>query len=296
MSNLKFGLLSISLFLHFFLFSCNNESSTNNTILISTDSTLKYANLSLHYSNTTILASIRNKAIDPFSKEVVKPWLQKAELITKFSSDLVRYIDTLKSENKIGYNQSNEVFKALLKYKKDILNLDSKIKHEFEKNIMLPITPFYTIENGESKFYSQYFKKASTIATSTMLSNIQNSIMVIQNKLLNFCHSSTTSHMIVDSFATLLLEQNSTIFKKGETIEIKAGVGSFSFELNPTVLINGMKITNSDGGYFIYNKKVSEIPGKYKIPVRVSFLNQITGHQETQEKAIEYTVAKECDQ
>jgi hypothetical protein len=243
-----------------------------------------------------ILASIRERAADPINKERTGFWLPKAELITKLSSDLVGYIENLKQEKQVSNGQSRVLYETLIKYKNDILNLDSSIRYEFEKTIVLATNLYDTIENGKDKFYSTFFKNASLTGTTAMLSNIQNSVRVNENKLLSFCNSRTTFHIIHDYFPTLLVAQNSTNLRQGEMLEIKAGIGRFSYEHNLSAFINGNKIQVGEEGYFTYKTKVSENPGKYKMPVKISFLNRNSGKDEIQEIVVVYTVSKPCDQ
>ena len=291
-------LILYSLVFTIFLFSCRAKSKTDKEILTAVNATLTNSSLSIQSSSAFILAAIRERATDPISSEKAGPWLPKAELITKLSTVLVNYIKNFKKEKQIRAEQSGALYEALVKYKKDILDVDSLIRYEFEKIFILVTDLYETLENGKDKFYSKFFKNASQTGASAMLSNLLNSVTTTENKLLSFCISRTTHHILHDHeyFPALLVGQNSTYLKQGEILEIQAGVGSFSHEPNISAIINGKKIPAGDGGYFTYKIKISGKPGKYEMPVQISFLNSTTGKDETKEVIVKYTVAKECDQ
>ena len=280
----------------FLLFSCKETSNTDKTILKETVITLSNSTNSINNSSTMILASLKERSMDPFSKERAEIWLKKAESIVNLSAALIGKIQKVKNGNHIKAEQSDLLYKDVLNYKKDDLSVDSSIRLEFDKTISLVTNQFEIINNGNEKFYTKFFKNASTIGTSCMLTNILNSVRVIENKLLAFCNSRTTYHKIHDYFPALLIGQNSSTINQGELLEISAGIGRFSNEVKLVGYIDGKKINVSDEGYFIYKKNVSQIPGKYKIPVKISYLNRESGKDETQEINVEYTVIKTCDQ
>ncbi len=78
-------------------------------------------------------------------------------------------------------------------------------------------------------------------------------------------------------------------------MEINAGIGSYSKAAAPKININNKNLNIGDEGFATYRLKVSEDPGNYKIPVKISYFNQATGLEERRIVNVEYTVAKECN-
>jgi gliding motility-associated protein GldM len=76
----------------------------------------------------------------------------------------------------------------------------------------------------------------------------------------------------------------------GEEIEITAGVGAYSKSSAPVISINGAGVSLGEEGFASYKMTASSV-GSHSVPVRISYMNQVTGKQEVLEKNVEYTVA-----
>lgn len=86
--------------------------------------------------------------------------------------------------------------------------------------------------------------------------------------------------------------KNSSVFKPGEELVIKAGIGGYNRYFSPEIKMNGRRINTGPAGYAIYNRKVPAIPGEYAIPVTIRYLNQFSGTMENCTTVIKYTVVQ----
>ncbi|HUR65341.1 MAG TPA: hypothetical protein VMZ03_03240 [Chitinophagaceae bacterium] len=182
------------IFLILLYISCSSKSDTDQAILSATEATLTSSSLSIKNSSTAILMSMRERAADPISKGVAERLLPKMESISKYSAELISYIENLKKEGKLGIKESNELYDSIAGFKTHILNIDSSILKEFQRSMVLVTNGFDSGENGKDKFYSTFFKNASDAGSLTMLSNIQTNVSMAENKVLAYCHSRMTYH------------------------------------------------------------------------------------------------------
>jgi hypothetical protein len=279
-----------------FVSACTDKSNTNEVIKALEES-LVVSNSSINTSSFTIMKSIEEKKTEYATKERADIWFAKAEQIVNLSSDAYNYIGSLKKIKDINSEKTKKLFARLIKYKEDVLKVDSLIRYEFAKSFILISNSFDSLVQTEKKLGNKFFKNSNSTAVSAMLTKLQNSIKVIENKAIAYCHQkigSTDGHPFFESYSGIV-GQNSTILKPGEELEIKAGIGLFSYQAHPNININGKNIEIGDGGYALSKTKVTAIPGKYKIPVIISFLNQVTGREETMKVNVKYTVVKECN-
>ena len=87
-----------------------------------------------------------------------------------------------------------------------------------------------------------------------------------------------------------IISTNYSTLKRGEELEILAGMGSFSFGAKPKFFISGVEIRERDGEPFIvYKKKINELPGSHSIPVTIEFLRP-DGTSERFTKSVKYQV------
>ncbi|MEQ1678506.1 MAG: hypothetical protein ABL876_17555, partial [Chitinophagaceae bacterium] len=181
-------------------------------------------------------------------------------------------------------------------YKESVLNTDSMLKEEFEKKFMF-LNRFISLLSEDSILKSEKIKRNHTdISLISLLTILQNDITIIENTTTAYCDAKSGCMIFFFDSYSPLISQNSNTLSPGDKIEIKAGIGNFSKAVLPKCFIDGKKVDLGEEGFAIFSKKTPAIEGKYKIPVGISFINQITGKEEFFETNIQYTVAKECDQ
>jgi hypothetical protein len=249
-------------------------------------------------SSNQILHSLDKKSREPATMERAGLLLSKAKLIQELSADAFNYIEGLKKTITITTEAENDLFARLMKYKEDILAVDSSIREEFASNLNFISRPFDSAKLMANDFIKTFFRNTTPLLTSAMLAKLQNNIKIIENKTITYCLNkigSTDGEGFLEYFSAIV-GQNSKIFKPGDLLEIKAGMGAFSKATRPTIIINGNQIPLEGEGYSLYKIQVSGNPGKYKVPLRIKYFNQVTGKETEVDYNVEYTVTKPCDQ
>jgi len=269
----------------------NNDKTTINSLL----GGLHNSEQVINKSNELSLYSLKNKLADPATSERASVWFPRALEIQALSSKIYDYIDSLKQKEKMTRKGSYELLDKLLKYDKDVKSIDPLI--ESISSIDIEIESLKAEKERYSRFYNRYFKNASALNTTAILSRIQNDKRLLENKVISFCNNQVG---MVDGpgFYTAysaILGQNSTILKPGEALVITAGLGEFTGKPKTRILIGGTAVPLNESGYAIYKVRVNKL-GKHSIPVTISFFNPITSKEEEFSRNVQYTVAKPCDQ
>lgn len=113
--------------------------------------------------------------------------------------------------------------------------------------------------------------------------------------MIQFCNNKVGDSYDGFTVYSAIISQDKSYVQKGENLKITAGVEGFNAQPKPEININGKLVPIGEDGTAVYKLKASKIAGKYSIPVRISFINEV-GISETVERNIKYTVAKEPDQ
>lgn len=264
----------------FILSGCEGKSNKDEVIK-ALEETLSKSNIAINNSTTTILKSLEEKRNDlAYSQTRSIKWFERAEKIAEKSIQLYNFISEAKKNVGKKAFSTTILHEKLVMYKQDVLSSDSAILEQF---------------NTEFKFVDSFSLSSYPNELLSRLSILQNNIKINENKIIAFCNSKVG--IMGDWFTSYsaIVGQNSTILKPGDELEIRAGIGLFSYTAQPKININGTNIELGDEGYSLFKTKVQKIPGKYQIPVTISFLNKATGKEENMRVNVEYTVAKECN-
>jgi hypothetical protein len=82
---------------------------------------------------------------------------------------------------------------------------------------------------------------------------------------------------------------NSTYIKRGQTIEVTAGMGMFSFARRPRVTIAGNEV-KFDNAKVVHRFKADGKPGKHSLTVRIEYTNDF-GAREYMDQNLKYEIA-----
>lgn len=280
-----------------FLSACSGKSDNNKEVIKALQESIENSNTSINVSSTDILHSLDEKTRDYATKERASIWLPKAQQIQKLSEEVFSYIEGLKKSIKINAETANELFARLMKYKEDILAVDSSVRYEFARNIILISRSFDTTKQTVNNFNNTFFRNSDPLLISAMLIRLQNSIRVIENRTITYCHSQigqTDGDGFFDSFSAIAALSSSFV-KAGDRIEVTAGMGSFSTQARPVITVNHQNVPLMETGAAVYSFKASNKPGKHFVPIKIDFYDQ-DGNKQYVRKQLEYTVAKPCDQ
>lgn len=286
-----------SLFVFISLFSaCSTKAKNDLAIINELDLSINSSNRTINISTVTIMKALQDKLYDQYTREKAGWWFPKAEQVVKYSKNMYDYIESLKQAKSFTADKINTLDAELKNYKEELLKIDSTIRFEFENSIVIPQSLTDTSNFKQKDFYTTFFKNSSIEASLALLSKFQNNVKIAENKLVYYCFSRCGSMGRPFEVDSPLITQNSSLFKPGGQLQIKAGVGFFTKKGEPVVTINNKSIEIGENGYASYKTKTPLTPGKYKVPVRVSFTSEITGKNEAHEVTVEYTVTKECGQ
>ena len=301
--------------------SCKNEEDKTLNVFSVLDHSLVMSSLNIEASNNTIYHSFASRAEERRTTERAKIWQAKALMIKSLSDKEYDYIEQLKKELKeqagrgiikekeifqkekevfekdnrnaatVIYNKSGEeLLKRLKQYKILVMQVDPGLKNNFEKTI-----PIYFPEKYDQvSFKNDYFRNVTAISAVATLSCFQNKIRNTENVLIDFCYQQIFP-TILCGFGRgpfFLVSQNSSYVKKGQKIIITSGLGTFSPDAEPVYTIAGKKRIPKENGPVIYEFKAASVPGEYRIPVAVEFLDE-NGNKKTMTKEIVYEVAKD---
>ncbi len=264
----------------FFLSACGGKSNKDEVIK-AMEENLSKSNIAINNSTTTILKALDEKKNDPdYSESRSIEWFERAEKTAETSTRLYNFISEAKKD--AGKEEFSETLlhEKLVSYKQEVLSTNSAILEQFK---------------NEFKFVDSFSSPSYSNELLSRLSILQNNIKLTENKIVTFCNAKVG---IIGDWVTsysAIIGQNSTILKPGDELEIKTGIGLFSYAARPKININGRDIELGEEGYSLFKTKVQKIPGKYKIPVTISFFNQTTGKEESMKVNVEYSVAKECN-
>ena len=276
---------------------------------------LENTNFTVNKSTETIMKSLQEKTIEDQTKERALVWYPKAQQAVSNSKILYDYLGTLKTKilTLAGGNANDPTqpfkednldivtklmvkggegkkLKAMLeKYSLDIRSIDPEIDSVFK-------VPFIDLSNppGRDKktraWEIAYFNMVPTVAGLTILSKFQNDIKTAENKVVAYCHTKVGEVKIIfDAYAPIVGQSSGYLFP-GQELEITAGIGAYSKASAPDISINGTTVILGEEGFASYKTTVSGGVGLRKVPVKISYFNQLTGKQEVKEVNVEYTV------
>lgn len=242
-----------------------------------------------------LLKELENKTADYCMIERGEIWYPKAKLIASKSRDLYFYIDTMKNSAAEAKLNAAVIINKLLQYKKDILSLDVETFDAFKDELSF-VNQFITILGADTTTQPATIKNSlPNISLHGLMASLQNHIKITENKVISFFNNRVGCTIMIFNSYSCLIGQNSKVFKPGDELEITAGIGAFSKAAQPQIIINSEAAVLEPDGYALYKKRVPSKPGIYKIPVSISYFNQMTGYEEVRKVDIEYTVTKPCN-
>lgn len=301
-----------------FFSSCKDNSKSDLAVFRAADEGLRQSINTISISNNIIYKAFEDRLRDPFNSERTKIWYPKAMLVKTLSDSMIKYIGEVKSDikneapDKTGdkesfnqndlnvaehvfesHNKGKELFEKLIKYRQDLLSIDPELNKVFSPILIVFAKGFDYTGNDSKIFTKTFFNKIPAIAAMAMLSKFENNVKIIENNFITFCLSNGYSTFCGFSERPWpLVTQSTNYIKGGELIEITAGVGSFSFALQPKAIIDEKEISADENGVMIYKFKTPLKAGKYTKPVKMEYTTP-DGNPASMTKNIEYTVIEE---
>lgn len=288
---------------------------------------LKAINKSLEKSNdfikdaaNRVLMDMENKTHRPEYKAKATLWIlvmKKVETqtdtliegIEKLKSEVVKKTDAVKLDKAAAFGLLNKLafFKDNIPAYFNIIDSFEMPKLPYEylkkycKNIYKtsPLLPGY-MEGQNTEQRSAYINKwldnnlrgSSALMTTAVLNKLKNDILYTKSMLMDLfsmqvgCVDGPGSYTVYSAIATL----NSTYVKRGQTIEVTAGMGEFSFDRISRVTINGNEVKLGDYAKTVHRFIADGKPGKHSLMVKIEY-KDIDGSPRYFNEKLEYEIA-----
>ena len=276
-----------------FLVSCkqkeNVESNINsytNAVLLSSQEIIK-DKIKINWYR------LKEKQYRPQTKDSALVYLPKAESAIALGDNIIDYLNTLKEKVKEQNNldTKDSLFEKLKDYEVNILKIDSNANQIFDDAILLLDTTSGFKKMNKEQFENQFLKGITTIDYLSFVNSLKANIVYNEAKMVEYFDLScefTDGDGFYERYEPMV-SQNSKHFKCDETLEITAGVGSFSMAAQPKFTINGSDVEVDDVGVAKYKMKVAKEKGKHIVPVKVSFTKP-NGEKQIETHTIVYYV------
>ena len=284
------SLLSIFLFLG--LISCKGNSEEEAKVFNALEQGFENSNEVIGNSNTFIYRKLENDSKDPVTMYKGQIWNAKANIIKTYCDSTISYLNKIKKEipiNKFDRKNILELFDKLKSLKSSVVYLDPDINAEFEKSLFVNNISNEKVEDSSNIFLDCFLNK-SIAQQLCLLSKIKNNIKISENKIITFCSFKYTTHDISIDKLSCLYSQNAEILKGGNELIITAGVGAFSSNAVPKIVITN-KFVEAINGVATYKMKTPLKAGKYKLPITISSIDQ-SGNKHNETRSIEYEVSE----
>jgi len=281
--------------------SCSSRQEEKNVVYQSFDKELENMRRVVSISSDELLAELDNKRSDLTTRSKAEVWYPKAVMIRKLTDTTIGYIKTLRGElqtdNKnvladISPINRQKLYERLLQYKNDVLKVDNLLAQEFKKSLVLFPATQNDIQITEEEI-TDLFKGVSIQEALLLLRHMENNVRFIENRTINFCLEqvgSTDGISFYDQISTII-GQSGSVVKKGETVEITAGIGSFSKAASPKISIDGKLVQLSEDGAARHKIYPNTTPGQKTVNIRIEYTDQ-EGIKRLVEKTVKYQVVE----
>lgn len=261
-----------------FICSCKTENKNATYSII--NSTLLNDRAIINKQTEIEFEILKEKTKNPAKVEIANRWFKVAADIRTKNLEYLKLIDSLKSFNYFDNAEKSNLLKTLNLNRHELLESNKEIE-------------FYLNSNTEYR-YTPIDKKLLDLIVSSkneekllLINSQKNEIIQTENKLIAFCNSKAElSCNFAFNTTSFLVGQNSNHFKKGEILEITAGMGSYTVSGKPKIEFNGIA-SKIENGFSTYRIIVSDKFGKNSIPIKVEYTNQ-TGEKVVQNLKVEY--------
>lgn len=273
--------------------SCNRKNDTALTIYESLQSN---AHIFRQLANSEYDA-LTNKLDDVRINDLAMRWHPVARQLKLQADTLCDLIENSCTKNSLRKSEISGLYQSFSNFADSIRQLNHKNQPAPGREIGYAADFVKYGITDSHKFENIYFAGNNRDEQKLILGkflldirSFEHFLMFYYNQLCNYHEGCST----LPGGYVPQVSKNSSIFKPGEELIIKAGIAGYSKSLSPSITFNNQKIQPGPAGYSLYSRKVQNIPGKYSIPVTISYMNQITGKEESITTMINYIVANPC--
>jgi hypothetical protein len=173
-----------------------------------------------------------------------------------------------------------------------VLSIDPKIDSNFNSHIVLTTAAFDSTASQEQNFTKTFFNDIPAMAALAILTKFQHNIKVIEAETIDFCNNQVAyldGYGYYTSYNAFAIISSNCAHPK-EQLEVIAAVGAFSKAALPVITIDSRNVPLDFDGASHYNFKAPNKPGKYTVPVEITYRDE-EGKEQKVMKTIKYTVA-----
>ncbi|MFN5641459.1 MAG: gliding motility protein GldM [Sphingobacteriales bacterium] len=296
-----------------------NVSAEIINAFVTVDNSLRNSNKVLTSSSLSVYEQLDSSLNDPKTEQKAKIWKPQADKVREYTQNVYDLIEKYKLEllRESGYNPEKgdssfkkddidaatrlfdvkgkgvELYKALEKFREQILSISPEINGAFKNNLPLnlenPILSADKTPTGvkEKDWITGHFYMTPTVAALTMLSKFQNDVKNTENIVATYCLSQVGASKIIFTNFSPLISANATYLMPGDELQITAGLGAFNAKVKPQVIINGSAVPVDENGV---GKKNFNVSGSGTVNVTVNYIDPNTGKTASTSASLPYTV------
>lgn len=268
---------------------------------------LERANKAISDENNLSRQHFLNMQKDPQTASITTKLVQTADRINQkadsiqvvikgLKDELMKESDSLKREYVTVVKQlyddngvGNQLLKKLAAFKDSIPaiiygegGMDAQSYMRKDINHLLdsvPLLPGYgdslsreqRIQYGR-KWLNESFGRSSSLMAMIMLNKIENDVLTTEKMVMEYCNNNIAidgglRYDKIESIAYL----SSSYVKRGQTINVRAGIGLFSSASKPTITIDGKVIPLNEDATTMYNFNANGNPGIHTIAVKIEY-------------------------
>ena len=266
------------------LTGCKDSDKNSSLIFEELNESLERSNKNLELSTIEAINSIESKRQDVVTAEKANVWFSRAYPVVESSNKIIDFVDSTQQavikmnvEDREKYAENLD--SMIRKYQQAVLTADSYERKEFSNRIIF--------HSSKSNILSD------TFTIKTFLLKLKNDVRNMEDMAVLFCRNqigSLDGDALFEKFQPIAAI-NSSVLKIGQEIVVDVGLGEFNLSNKPTFSINGINVLPNENGVGEYKMKVKKKPGKYIIPVKITYTRK-NGKLDSIEKKIEYTVVE----
>jgi hypothetical protein len=247
---------------------------------------LEEANMKISFASKMIGLKLAEEYADTNRYYRTANWQSKSKAYRDESIKICMYIDSLKNKSNIDWDKT---MLHLKQCEEKFKSIDLEVKQEFGNKINKIAIIFDTTIDSKNNLTS-VLNNLSINSRNALLSKIKNTILNMEYDVLRYLENinSPGCNLVKFDYYNILVGQSTTHLKKGDVLEISAGVGNYARATKPSITIDGKNVEAFDAVGTLKKKIVGKI-GKYFIPVKIEFTDENGIHQKRTE-TVEYTI------
>lgn len=283
------GLLTVVAIITLIISGCSENTKAAFRAL---NTTIENSNETIHSGAENSLKELEEKTKDSASHRRADIWYPLALQAQEYSKTIFEFINNLKEKvarNKaLSKSDSKSLEDGIYKFQDNILDIHDNIDTAFRNGFS---TDIYAGAFGDMKeeYIKSRFENISKDATLAMLSNYQQFIRTVENRVIRFCNNNVSLGCNLGRSYGAFVGQSSNILQEGDSLELTAGIAEFFPDCKPIISINGKEIPGRQEGIVVTKIKAGKC-GKHKVAVQIKYIDPDTEMPGSVEKQIEYTV------